>query len=174
MANLQNLVKGFATIDNLALVNVEGTGMAGVPGTASAIFSAIKDVGANVIMISQASSEHSVCFAVPETEVKVVAEALQSRFRQALDNGRLSQVAIIPNCSILAAVGQKTASTPGVSAHPRDIDYPRSRKIAGSIGAFLMMDMAHISGLVAASVLADIFEFCDIVPTTTCSHRISC
>ncbi|KAI5385103.1 bifunctional aspartokinase/homoserine dehydrogenase 1, chloroplastic [Lathyrus oleraceus] len=116
MANLQNLVKGFATIDNLALVNVEGTGMAGVPGTASAIFSAVKDVGANVIMISQASSEHSVCFAVPETEVKAVAEALQSRFRQALDNGRLSQVAIIPNCSILAAVGQKMASTPGVSA----------------------------------------------------------
>ncbi|XP_047171570.1 bifunctional aspartokinase/homoserine dehydrogenase, chloroplastic-like isoform X2 [Vigna umbellata] len=90
--NLQNYVKGFATIDNLALVNVEGTGMAGVPGTASAIFGAVKDVGANVIMISQASSEHSVCFAVPEKEVKAVAEALQSRFRQALDNGRLSQV----------------------------------------------------------------------------------
>ncbi|XP_020233105.1 bifunctional aspartokinase/homoserine dehydrogenase, chloroplastic [Cajanus cajan] len=53
MQNLQNHVKGFATIDNLALVNVEGTGMAGVPGTASAIFGAVKDVGANVIMISQ-------------------------------------------------------------------------------------------------------------------------
>ncbi|KAK8342851.1 hypothetical protein V6Z12_A08G259300 [Gossypium hirsutum] len=114
--NLDSPVKGFATIDNLALVNVEGTGMAGVPGTASAIFSAVKDVGANVIMISQASSEHSVCFAVPEKEVKAVAEALESRFRQALDAGRLSQVAVIPNCSILAAVGQKMASTPGVSA----------------------------------------------------------
>ncbi|MBA0852705.1 hypothetical protein Goshw_008639 [Gossypium schwendimanii] len=114
--NLDSPVKGFATIDNLALVNVEGTGMAGVPGTASAIFSAVKDVGANVIMISQASSEHSVCFAVPEKEVKAVADALQSRFRQALDAGRLSQVAVIPNCSILAAVGQKMASTPGVSA----------------------------------------------------------
>ncbi|GAV59376.1 AA_kinase domain-containing protein/Homoserine_dh domain-containing protein/ACT domain-containing protein/NAD_binding_3 domain-containing protein [Cephalotus follicularis] len=113
---LDSLVKGFATIDNLALVNVEGTGMAGVPGTASAIFGAVKDVGANVIMISQASSEHSVCFAVPEKEVKAVAEALQSRFRQALDAGRLSQVAVIRNCSILAAVGKKMASTPGVSA----------------------------------------------------------
>lgn len=113
---LESLVKGFATIDNLALVNVEGTGMAGVPGTASAIFGAVKDVGANVIMISQASSEHSVCFAVPEKEVKAVAEALEARFRQALDAGRLSQVAVIPNCSILAAVGQKMASTPGVSA----------------------------------------------------------
>ncbi|CAL5183687.1 unnamed protein product [Lathyrus oleraceus] len=55
----------------------------------------------------------------------------------------------------------------GASAYPRDIDYPRFRKIADSIGAFLMMDMAHISGLVAASVLADPFEFCDIVTTTT-------
>lgn len=114
--NLESLVKGFATIDNLALVNVEGTGMAGVPGTANAIFGAVKDVGANVVMISQASSEHSVCFAVPEKEVAAVAEALESRFRQALDAGRLSQVAVIPNCSILAAVGQKMASTPGVSA----------------------------------------------------------
>ncbi|KAK3229724.1 hypothetical protein Dsin_001605 [Dipteronia sinensis] len=109
-------VKGFATIDNLALVNVEGTGMAGVPGTANAIFGVVKDVGANVIMISQASSEHSVCFAVPEKEVKAVAEALQSRFREALNAGRLSQVQIIQNCSILATVGQKMASTPGVSA----------------------------------------------------------
>ncbi|KAG2710094.1 hypothetical protein I3843_04G008800 [Carya illinoinensis] len=114
--SLEPLVRGFATIDNLALVNVEGTGMAGVPGTADAIFGAVKDVGANVIMISQASSEHSVCFAVPEKEVKAVAEALKSRFHQALDSGRLSQIAVIPNCSILAAVGQKMASTPGVSA----------------------------------------------------------
>ncbi|GER30601.1 aspartokinase-homoserine dehydrogenase [Striga asiatica] len=101
---VESPVKGFATIDNLALVNVEGTGMAGVPGTASAIFGAVKDVRANVIMISQASSEHSVCFAVPEDEVKVVAAALESRFRQALDAGRLSQAninirAIAQGCS---------------------------------------------------------------------------
>ncbi|CAI8598024.1 unnamed protein product [Vicia faba] len=113
---LKNYVKGFTTIDNLALVNVEGTGMAGVPGTASTIFRAVKEVGANVIMISQASSEQSVCFAVPEKEVKAVSEALQSMFQNALYAGRLSQVAVIPNCSILAAVGQKMASTPGVSA----------------------------------------------------------
>lgn len=55
----------------------------------------------------------------------------------------------------------------GASAYPRDFDYPRMRKIADAIGAFLMMDMAHISGLVAASVVADPFEYCDIVTTTT-------
>ncbi|RZC78974.1 hypothetical protein C5167_003475 [Papaver somniferum] len=55
----------------------------------------------------------------------------------------------------------------GASAYPRDFDYPRMRKIADSVGAFLMMDMAHISGLVVASVFADPFEYCDVVTTTT-------
>ncbi|KAL7121944.1 hypothetical protein ACP275_01G015300 [Erythranthe tilingii] len=55
----------------------------------------------------------------------------------------------------------------GASAYPRDFDYPRMRKIADAVGAFLMMDMAHISGLVSASVVADPFEYCDIVTTTT-------
>lgn len=95
------------------------TGMAGVPGTSSAIFSAAKDVGANVIMISQvdndllslvymiylgssspqnimqASSEHSVCFAVPEKEVAAVSSALHDRFHEALAAGRLSKVIIV-------------------------------------------------------------------------------
>lgn len=55
----------------------------------------------------------------------------------------------------------------GASAYPRDFDYPRMRKIADTVGAFLMMDMAHISGLVSASVVANPFEYCDIVTTTT-------
>ncbi|CAM6119312.1 unnamed protein product [Calypogeia fissa] len=110
------VVKGFATIDNMALINVEGTGMAGVPGTASTIFGTVKDVGASVVMISQASSEHSICFAVPQKEARTVARALEEKFRRALEAGRLSKVEVIQNCAILAAVGQKMASTPGVSA----------------------------------------------------------
>ncbi|KAL3650764.1 Serine hydroxymethyltransferase 3, chloroplastic [Castilleja foliolosa] len=55
----------------------------------------------------------------------------------------------------------------GASAYPRDFDYPRMRKIADAVDAFLMMDMAHISGLVSASVVANPFDFCDIVTTTT-------
>nr|QDG03173.1 aspartokinase/homoserine dehydrogenase 2 [Eleusine coracana subsp. coracana] len=90
--------------------------MAGVPGTSSTIFSTVKDVGANVIMISQASSEHSVCFAVPEKEVAAVSSALHDRFREALAAGRLSKIEVINGCSILAAVGLRMASTPGVSA----------------------------------------------------------
>jgi len=111
-----NLVKGFATVDNIALVNVEGTGMAGVPGTASEIFETVKNVGANVVMISQASSEHSVCFAVPQKEAATVCRALEKKFSRDLESGRLSKVELVNDCCILAAVGQQMASTPGVSA----------------------------------------------------------
>merc|ERR1712157_399181 len=55
----------------------------------------------------------------------------------------------------------------GASAYPRDWDYARMRKIADATGAFLLMDMAHISGLVATGEAASPFEYCDVVTTTT-------
>jgi aspartokinase len=76
------LVKGFATIDHVALINVEGTGMVGVHGTAAAIFSTIRDANCNVIMISQASSEHSVCFAVKQAEGERAVNALNARWEE--------------------------------------------------------------------------------------------
>ena len=59
----------------------------------------------------------------------------------------------------------------GGSAHPRDWEYAKFREIADKCGAMLMMDMAHISGLVAAEEQAQPFEYCDIVTTTT--HKSS-
>jgi glycine hydroxymethyltransferase len=55
----------------------------------------------------------------------------------------------------------------GASAYSRDFDYPRFRKIADSVGAYLMCDMSHISGLVATKLLKSPFEWCDVVTTTT-------
>ena len=55
----------------------------------------------------------------------------------------------------------------GASAYPRDWDYARLRKIADKQGAYLMADIAHISGLVAAKVQNNPFEYCDVVCTTT-------
>jgi glycine hydroxymethyltransferase len=55
----------------------------------------------------------------------------------------------------------------GASAYPRDWDYEALRKVADEHGAYLMADIAHISGLVAAQELADPFKYCDIVTTTT-------
>ena len=59
------VVKGITTIDHIALVNVEGAGMIGVPGTAQRLFGALREHGISVVLISQASSEHSICVAVP-------------------------------------------------------------------------------------------------------------
>ena len=55
----------------------------------------------------------------------------------------------------------------GASAYPRDFDYERFRKIADSVGAYLLCDMAHVSGLVSAQLLKSPFELCDVVTTTT-------
>mmetsp|Transcript_23921 Transcript_23921/g.74812 ORF Transcript_23921/g.74812 Transcript_23921/m.74812 type:complete len:938 (-) Transcript_23921:174-2987(-) len=110
------LVKGFATIDNITLISVEGTGMVGVPGTASGIFSAVRDAGVNVVMISQASSEHSICFAVRSAEEDQAVAAIKLRFAEALAKGGMAKVEKISGCSILAAVGQNMNHRKGVSA----------------------------------------------------------
>ncbi|DBA71735.1 TPA: Bifunctional aspartokinase/homoserine dehydrogenase 1, chloroplastic [Trebouxia sp. C0005] len=109
-------VKGFATIDHVALINVEGTGMVGVPGTASTLFSAVRDANVNVIMISQASSEHSICFAVKQIDADRTLHCLHERFNDAIRSGRIHHIEAIDNCCILAAVGQQMASRKGVSA----------------------------------------------------------
>jgi aspartokinase/homoserine dehydrogenase 1 len=64
------LVKGITTIDRIALINLEGAGMIGVPGTAHRLFGALREESISVILISQGSSEHSICFAVPEAEAE--------------------------------------------------------------------------------------------------------
>jgi bifunctional aspartokinase / homoserine dehydrogenase 1 len=109
-------VKGFATIDNVSLIDVEGTGMVGVPGTSAAIFSTIRDANVNVIMISQASSEHSVCFAVKAADSMRAVDALKNRFAEAIKAGRISTVSSTDNCCVLAVVGQQMASRRGVAA----------------------------------------------------------
>ncbi|MEJ0008732.1 MAG: aspartate kinase [Steroidobacteraceae bacterium] len=58
-------VKGITSIEGVALVNVEGAGMIGVPGTAHRLFGALREEGISVILISQGSSEHSICCAIP-------------------------------------------------------------------------------------------------------------
>jgi len=55
----------------------------------------------------------------------------------------------------------------GASAYPRDWDFKRMRKIADSVDAYLMCDMAHFAGLVAAGEHSNPFEYCDVVTTTT-------
>mgnify|MGYP000001521483 FL=1 len=111
-----NFIKGLATIEDVTIINVEGTGMVGVPGTANAVFQTVKEAGCNVVMISQASSEHSICFAVRSHEAGAAVKALNKRFEKAIAAGRIKEVTVVDECAILAAVGQNMCQTPGVSA----------------------------------------------------------
>jgi len=110
------IVKGFSTINQIALVNVEGTGMIGVPGVANRLFGALREVGVSVVMISQASSEHSICFAVPQAQSLLTKETVEKAFFAELHHGQISTVSLVENCSILAAVGDNMADKPGVAA----------------------------------------------------------
>jgi aspartokinase/homoserine dehydrogenase 1 len=108
-------IKGFSTIDNVALLNIEGTGMIGVPGVANKVFGALKDVGINVIMISQASSEHSICFAVPEKEGQAAKDILSKTFFSELHDKLIEKVEVDLDCSVLAAVGDNMIEHPGIA-----------------------------------------------------------
>lgn len=108
-------VKGFATVEHTALVNVEGTGMMGVPGIAQRLFGALREVGVSVIMISQASSEHSICFAIPAAQADLAKNAAEKVFAYEMQHGLIQTVEVSKDCSILAAVGDRMAQHPGVA-----------------------------------------------------------
>jgi aspartokinase/homoserine dehydrogenase 1 len=109
-------VKGITSIDRLALVNVEGAGMIGVPGTAQRLFGALREHGISVVLISQASSEHSICFAIPEAEAEKTAAVVRQTFGAELEQGQLQSVDVTTGCSILSVVGDGMAGTPGIAA----------------------------------------------------------
>ena len=109
-------VKGITTIENVALINLEGAGMIGVPGTAHRLFGALREEGVNVILISQGSSEHSICCAIPQDQATRAAAVVREAFARELKEGQIQNVDVDPDLAILAIVGDGMAGTPGVSA----------------------------------------------------------
>ncbi len=111
----EDKIKGITAIDGVALVNVEGAGMIGVPGTADRIFGALREADVSVILISQASSEHSICFAVPELLADTARRVVSAAFAEELASGQIQRVEVTPACSILAVVGDGMSGTPGIA-----------------------------------------------------------
>lgn len=109
-------VKGFTTVTDVSLVNIEGTGMIGVPGIASRAFRALYESNVSVILIAQASSEFSICITVPTKQADVALAAVKTAFRPELTDGLISSITPVPDCSILAMVGEKMQQRPGVSS----------------------------------------------------------
>jgi bifunctional aspartokinase / homoserine dehydrogenase 1 len=107
------VVKGITGIDSVALVNLEGAGMIGVPGTADRLFGALREAGVSVMLISQGSSEHSICFAVREESADDVRAVVERAFAVELARGQVQRVEVTKGCGILAVVGDDMAGMPG-------------------------------------------------------------
>lgn len=109
------VVKGFSAIEKMALINMEGTGLVGVSGVAERLFSALRSAEISVVLISQASSEHSICIAVAEGDAARAKEAIHKAFFAEIHQGALDRVEVTLGRSILAAVGDNMVEQPGVS-----------------------------------------------------------
>jgi aspartokinase/homoserine dehydrogenase 1 len=108
-------IKGVTAVDDVALLNIEGSGMIGVPGTAHRLFGALREASVSVILISQGSSEHSICVAVPGRMAKAAETAVRQAFASELEQGQVQSVAVESACSIIAVVGDGMAGMPGVA-----------------------------------------------------------
>ena len=106
-------VKGVSGVDGVALVNLEGAGMIGVPGTADRLFGALRESGVSVMLISQGSSEHSICFAVRDDVAENVRKVVERAFAVELNEGQVQRVGITRDCAIVAVVGDDMAGMPG-------------------------------------------------------------
>jgi len=103
-------------IRDVCLITVRGRGMLGVPGVAARTFSAVASENASVLMISQSSSEQSICFVIPEKDVDRVTRALKSNLSFELERGDIDAVSAMRDVVIVTAIGAGMRHTPGVSA----------------------------------------------------------
>jgi bifunctional aspartokinase / homoserine dehydrogenase 1 len=109
-------IKAVTCIKGMSMITVEGRGMIGVPGVAARTFGAVASVGANVLMISQASSEQSICFVVPAASSAAVAQALEDALANELARRDVDRIAGRGSVVIVTAVGAGMRETPGVAS----------------------------------------------------------
>lgn len=108
-------VKAFSVMRNVALINIEGAGMSGVPGISSRLFNALREEGISVILISQVSSEYSICFAVPSAQMTSAAACARHEFANELASHQIASISAMASMAIIAAVGEYMTGQVGVS-----------------------------------------------------------
>ena len=107
--------KGISHIDKIALITLEGIGMVGIPGFSKRLFEALSLHQINIILITQASSELSICIAVTEDETQLARKAINETFAYEIQLKRVKPVEIEKNLSIIALVGDNMKSHQGLS-----------------------------------------------------------
>ena len=109
-------MKGLSLVRDLAVLELAGNGMVGVPGTAERVFAALHGAGVSVTMISQGSSEHSICCIVRADQAERGRAAIAAAFADAMADQRTQAVHVTTDICVLAAVGDGMVGTPGVAA----------------------------------------------------------
>jgi aspartokinase/homoserine dehydrogenase 1 len=112
--NRDGVAKGITSVDDVALLTLRGMSMVGVPGTSERLFRALASHQVNVILISQASSEHTICFAIRVVDVPTARKAIAKEFQYELQN-RLTSLDERLDQTIIAIVGEGMKGTPGVA-----------------------------------------------------------
>lgn len=112
----ENPVKGITNLNNMAMVNVSGPGMKGMVGMAARVFAAMSRTGISVVLITQSSSEYSISFCVPQSELARARQVLEEEFYLELKDGLLDPLDIIENLAVISVVGDGMRTLRGISA----------------------------------------------------------
>lgn len=110
-----SMVRGISSINNIALLSLEGSGMIGIPGFSRRLFEALSNAGINVILITQSSSEHSICVGVETTWAARAKEVVDECFAYEISVKKLEPLGVEKDLSILALVGDNMKNHTGVS-----------------------------------------------------------
>ena len=108
-------VKGISNISNIALLTLEGSGMVGIPGFSKRLFETLSQEKINVIMITQASSEHSICLGIDEKDAHIAKTAIDIVFENEIALGKIEPISIETGLSIIALVGDNMKNHQGIS-----------------------------------------------------------
>ncbi len=111
----ERAITGIASIDNVSFINIEGGGMLGLPGIASSIFTALADAEVNIIMITQASSEHSICIVCRTFEIENAIEHLNKKLENEIKSKIINKIDIKNNLVIIAVIGENMKGMIGIS-----------------------------------------------------------
>jgi aspartokinase/homoserine dehydrogenase 1 len=109
------LIKGISSVNNISLLSVQGSGLLGVAGVSMRLFGTLGQQKINVILISQASSEHSICFAIDSQFVRQAKDAIEHEFQYEIKSEEIDAVKVEGELSIVAVVGEGMKHSPGTS-----------------------------------------------------------
>lgn len=111
----ENIIRGISSINKISLLSLEGSGMIGIPGFSKRLFEALANETVNVILITQSSSEHSICVGINEADTAKAKKSIDHAFSYEIQSGKVEPLKVEKGLSIVALVGEQMKSHPGIS-----------------------------------------------------------